>query len=380
MAKAALLFAEKARTSRRETWNQKEICARLGISETTLSRVLRDAREDQWLELLTTVARKRIPPEILATAELQLKATAAPAEAVSDGIRVLPGEDQEAFLLSVAEYLVGQFAERSRRIGLMFGRTLHQLGERICEVLKEGRDLRGRVSFVPLVGDPLFAMHLGEERITASSIAGMLHHAVYGPSEKVEAPTLTGLPAYIGSSTRSDVPPYGMPEAICQFVKGTPGYGRIFLGTNTEPAAVLNLDTAISGVGVVDAGHQARTGVFLREVMLQERLSFAEMDRMIAGDMTGIVLPRRELDSQDASKVARINGGWTGVQRPHLEIISRNAKQSGGLGVVVIAFEVRKLEVLRRIHEEKLADELLVSEAIGKAWNRTQPSGPRSAE
>lgn len=366
---AARFKAEEERKKQRDPADtrtlQADFAKRLGVSEVVMSRLLAEARERGILSLV--FHDSAVNPEVLDVVETRYFNKTGFREIISDQyVRVieLPGTRESEFCDAVADFLSREIPLRSARVGLMSGRTIDLIYQHAKNRIEA--DPKSNLRFVPLVGDPLHAIHLGATRYSASLLAEEFEDVFVGRDLIKGEPSLAGIPAYVSSGIREGKPE--LPDSIRRFIQETPGYRRIFLGTETEPALIKEVDTIITSMGIIYPDNEERTGTFLRELKLQERKSFAELAEIIFCDLGGVLIPRDNLAESDAVTFKLLDAGWTGIRKEHFERVRRNAALRGSLGVVVVAFDEAKLEGLKELRKLHLPNVLLISENLGEAW------------
>lgn len=269
-----------------------------------------------------------------------------------------PGKEQYFFeqaALSLLELLMA-----AQLVGVMCGRTLFQIVVCLRAFVTQFRK-RKQIDFIPVSGDPLHIAHLAEAGYSASLIAAQFQE-VLGTKPASELPTLSGVPAYLPPALK-DL------EAVERFIEGLPGYREIFGQMRRRPATAntKKLDTLLTGIGVLSEDSSPRshsTGAFIMERILQRAVSDKELRRLVYGDIAGILIPRSELGTKDLGLVDALNRGWTGLDLEELRALAKNARDGGAPGIVVIARELDKADVLHEVIRRGLVNECILARPL----------------
>lgn len=341
--------------------SQTEIAAATAMSQSEVSRtltLLSDSKGDRYyLNRNPSLQRKNIDADLLQLAETRYRSTDRLQEWLDSvkpkQIRRLNGLeiqaiDRKQFCREAAHH-VYQVLLQSKLVGVMFGRSIRELVRAIEHL---GRPERARgFGCIPLCGDPLYLANQEETEFSASAIAASLEKTVSGKANW-EQPTLVGIPACI---PRKFVDKRG---DLVQFITSIPGYESIF--GRAASALINKVDTVLTSVGVVNMSpgdKEAQTGAFLRERVEQGEAKEREIAEKAYGEIGGIVLPR-EGNKEFAE---RLNKGWVGLKRKHLEVIAKAAKPEGAPGIIVVALGKHKAEMIRAAINSSLVNEIIAS-------------------
>jgi DNA-binding transcriptional regulator LsrR (DeoR family) len=365
---------------------QAQIAKRLNKSQPEVSRLVAYAKEHQFLARAPSFLIQNVDLSDLAEVDRRFFVhdelcpelrKLAPAGRHLD-VRVLPPGD-EAFAAAAAS-CVGEWLHRARVVGIMWGRSLERMVTRIRGCLDaSGQGEAYDVQCVPLCGDPVHLMNLGQVRYSASQLAAELSRAL-NPERPSDQPCLVGVPAYVprkiflqrnGGAVWQD------------FVEEIPGYRLIFgPGNGEEKPWVERVDTIISGTGIIISGsrrqdHTAppagmaahdQTGDFIRERLTQEEgVSESALAELIYGDIGGWLLGRHGLRAADRRLVDSLNQGWTGIREEHLVNVAKNAKPGGAPGVILVAAGLAKVEMVRELVRRGFVNQLLIDTSLAKA-------------
>jgi len=380
------LLAIAAARLRSENLTQAQIAKRLNKSQPEVSRLISHAEEHLYLARSPSFLIQNVDAVDLAEADRRFfvheKLRKALRELAPAGrhldVRVLP-EGDEAFAAAAASCL-GELLLRARLVGIMWGRNLARLVSRIRGCLDRPRQVAAYdVQCIPLCGDPVHLMNLGQVKYSASHLAAELGQAI-NPGRPSDQPCLVGVPAYLprGFSLHRNGG-----AGWQDFVQEIPGYRSIFgPGNGRDRPWVERVDTIISGAGIIareshrpvpsgptvcTAAHE-ETGDFIRERLTQETdITESSLAKLIYGDMGGLLLGREDLRAGERRLVDSLNQGWTGITAEHLVNVARGAKPGGAPGVIVVAAGPAKAEMVRQIVKRGFVNELLIDSSLGKA-------------
>jgi len=284
-------------------------------------------------------------------------------------VRVIQIQDAGLGLGYAATSRIAVLLHRARRIGVMWGGTIHRLvqGIKARPDIFEGKQLRIE-QCIPLCGDPLFLMNQGLLDLSASHLAAELGKAL-NASHPSDQPTLIGVPAYISRKAINQ----GGASAVNwgQFVQDIPGY-RAILGVppNKQPPLVDSVDTLITGTGIIVMGKAQsyeETGDFIQERLMQEGMSKEVLSKMVYGDIGGFLLERERLRAADRKVVDELNRGWTGIKENHLKAVAGKGSPDGPPGIILVAAGAAKAEMVLEIIRRGYVNELLIDTDLATA-------------
>jgi DNA-binding transcriptional regulator LsrR (DeoR family) len=272
-------------------------------------------------------------------------------------LHVITAKDSPAFLEQasghVAELLTGELI-----VGTMWGMTINKIISGLSRHTRPRH--RYNLKAIPLAGDPLFLLNLGNQRYSASALAADLEVALMGETDP-ELPTLYGVPAYVSRQLmRGD----DRASVVDEFIHSIPGYLSIF----GAGGYVHKIDAVLTSVGVFSANHPHKAAAFIRERGVQNPADKPRMEAAILGDFAGNLIPKPGLNASDREFVESLNKGWTGISLDQLLQIARKAKTTSRPGIVTIAHSAEEKatllsEALRRgLINHLIVDELLATE------------------
>jgi DNA-binding transcriptional regulator LsrR (DeoR family) len=348
---------------------QGEIAEILKISQPEVSRMLRRAEDKHWLDYPPPTFRcpdeirelwERAHARFFSSEKLlaRLKAFEPADRARLKRISVFHGDADGGFNRSVLP-AVEAILEQTSVMGLTWGRTVHGLVATLRDHLQGPLRQHNPVRFVPLCGEPLKDV---DDRIEQSStaLAASLHELVNGMKAGGGwLPSLRGIPAFIPSGFNG-----AEVKTIRRFMRQFAGYGAVF--GEQEPAGnatplANQVDTVLTSVGVVKAKWR---GIFLSERVQLGEISEEELETWAIGDIGGLIVPQRKLTTPQARRIAAMNERWTGIKLHDLERCAEQAAHGKRPGVVVLATDRNRKDMVLRCVEMGLINQLIISREL----------------
>lgn len=251
---------------------------------------------------------------------------------------------------------------RVQRLGLLWGKTLRAVVEDVCaaDPRRAGR-VRGPVTVVPLCGQPLFLAEPNPVTLSASTLAARLAECLnYDPP----APIDLAVPAFIPGDFAEHM------DLLARFFAAVPSYRKVF-GAPGESGLADELDTIVTGAGSAESGSSdpwqeaRRTG---------EGREPADWERLIAGDLGGVVFPRVGLTGP-ARRRARaaaqaINDRALGIRLGHFQRCAKAAAGGQRPGVLAVTVGASKAMVLYSAVAEGCVSDLVVDDELAKELSR----------
>jgi DNA-binding transcriptional regulator LsrR (DeoR family) len=347
---------------------QEEIAEILKISQPEVSRLLKRAVKKKWLayppptfrcsedsrELWERAHARFFSSEKLLT---RLRACEPPAVSRLKKVSIYYGEPGGQFNRTVLPAVEAVFAD-AVVMGVTWGRTVRGLVTTLRDALQRPLRADRPVRFVPLCGELL---QDPDDRIehSSSALAASLHELVNGTRAGGGAPpSLRGIPAFIPSGfNASEV------KTIRRFMRQFAGYAAVFgaEGNQNGDALAHQVDTMLTSVGAVAAG---RRGIFLSERVRLGELSEAELMETVAGDLGGLIIPRGKLNPVQARHIAAMNQRWTGIKQHDLERCAETAARGKRPGVIVLAPDRHRRDIVVRAVELGLINQLIISREL----------------
>lgn len=219
-----------------------------------------------------------------------------------------------------------------------------------------------KLEFIPLCGEPIKQeeVHLED---SSTALAASLNDIINSDKKKVP-PSLRGIPAIIPANFNQDEV-----KTIQKFMRQFVGYSAIFNHENHKPGKkgqplYARIDTILTSVGVAlaeDRGH------FLRERVLLGDLTEDALTELVVGDLGGIIVPKRNLRDSQNEKIARLNDRWTGIKPSFVAKFAGKAANSAMPGVVVLATQPNRRDMVLRCIELGYINQLILSREMAQA-------------
>ena len=371
--KAAYLCAERDLT-------QAEIGALLGgLSQSHVSRLLKRADGLGWLQRSYRFVPDGVPGEWLA----QLKGLGEPSSLVDHlhviqsrtgvrvrGVHVLDSganrNTQRALNARLARFgraaagPVGEMLQRSETFAVTWGRTISC----VVEGLKSAPPQPPRpIRFVPVCGEPL---DQASNQDTSSHLAERLHLIVRSAAQP--PPSLTGVPALIARRFHG-----ADARGIRRFVEQAGSYREVF---GKSSPLINKVDSLLTSVGKAQ-----RPMGFAHEELLKAgstlltKLTTATLSRLVAGDIGGVLIPRRTLKSRDRRRVDELNRMWTGATLSHFARVARQAARRNRPGVILVSMGDDRAEIVEEVVRHGLVNELIIDRHLADALARRLAAG-----
>ena len=356
---------------------QEEIAGILGnVSQSHVSRLLRQARELGWLEVVYRfTGTDRLPPERLEYLRRLVESKGLDKVLkeidVGSGVRVRrtlvidsgTGTSRKAIDLrltrlgAAAAGRLGELLQRSDVCAVTWGSTVSHVVDGLAAApphLAPGRTIR----FVPVCAEPT---EQASNRDTSSHLAQRLQRILRASDP--QPPSLTGVFALIPRRYR------GAEAAVLRkFVDQAGSYREIF-GTHTP--LIDRVDSLLTS-----AGASRRVMGFVHEELLRagstpsKPLTSAKLSELVAGDIGGIIIPKPGLNAAARREVEQLAAMWTGVTLAHLLRIARQADRTGRPGVILVALGSDRAEIVAEAVRRGLVNELIVDRQLANALTR----------
>lgn len=344
---------------------QELVAAQLGVSQSQVSRLLRQARERHWLIDQPQFAPpppgspyydlwREVESRFVLSRLLEEKFRAVFGSPLRRVI-VIDGLD-EAYFAGAARALLPLLASDESRpgtirtLGITWGRTIRHIAQALPELVPEPIRANSPLKLVPLCGEP-FHDRRDPQSFSSSALVWELHRILNGPA--VGAPlSIAGIYAFIPRRFARAA------RTIRDFYELGTAYTTIFGGS--RPLAG-SLDAILTAVG---ASQPDWRGIFLDERRELGDLEESEMDSIL-GDVSGILIPRRAIDPDLRRRIQAMNERWTGMKEKHLRACAK--RSSAGPGVIVLAQLANRARLIRRCLELKIINTLIISRTLAEA-------------
>jgi len=369
------LEAAKAAVLASDGLTQELISTRLGVSQATVSRLLRRAREEGVL--VRTLSCDLTEEEILDLKELiygqgllqRLQNLQPRTREHLYSVKIFDTghearNDKQSYdnVLSMlgshaAKHFAEQVLPKVDSMGIAWGATLRTLVTGLQNTTPPMPRREPRVQFVPVCGDPP-EVHRHALR-SSSTLVAQLDDCVNGASDN--SFNFTGVAAVIPSGIKAREV-----AVIRRFFELIPGYQHVFGG---EHPAIDAVDSILTSVGCGEA-----IGDPWGEAMADAvRLPHKKLTQMTFGNIGGVFLKRKGVNtSADAEALKEIDRRWTGIRETHFLRCARDAADGKRAGVVVLA-SGKKAEIVRECVRRGLVSQLLIDHELAAMLSRTIP-------
>lgn len=345
--------------------SQVQIANRLGLSQGFVSKLLTKLVDENSLTSVTIVSPNfRQHPQwqqMIDQLETGRDIAVALQQLSPVGRRfrlelVRPGPHEPHGFEQAAAPVVQQLLVHVRRLGIGCGATIAGIMRELGPLLPT---LEHPPHVIPIVGEPTHLTNVDQSQKNSATLMAELFRHALGSSDSHAV--LRGVAAYIPRR-------FAQRGGIAEFFHSVPGYRTIFGSDDDANSAEINkLDCIITGAGIVSPAQPELQGTLIRERLAQENLDCNHqiepetLDRLVYGDLAGILIPRQKISPAGRKLVETLNKGLTGLRRAHLERVCQMADGTSSPGVVLIAFGEQKLELIREIIRTGLATTLVTT-------------------
>jgi DNA-binding transcriptional regulator LsrR (DeoR family) len=381
-----LLAVQAAYLTAEYRYSQEDIAELLGVSQSMVSRALGHARAIKCLEETTRFVR---PADFGDERMRDLEQLEEYAE-LADGLKGLkPGsgaglrelrvfdagtemqsarhiEDAQRRFGTAAARRVAELLSRATLIGVAWGSTLSRLIDALVSLGYAWPDAPGR-RIIPVSAEP---MRFAHNEYTSSTLARRLDAIMNGEAgAERRLRALTGVPALIPSDLSRILPETrklpkeardDLPQILRSFFEvSSSAYREIFSGDDPLIARL----SVLTSVGTSD-----KPMGFCKDDLLKfSGLETRSLQRLVVGDIGGVLLARPGLSAKDAGQVDKLNDLWTGMRREHLTAIARRAQQSGEPGIILVAIGASRSAVVCEALAQGLCTELIIDRTLARA-------------
>jgi len=379
MQAAAYLYSQK--------YPREEIKKILHLSQSTVSRSIKHAEKEGWLEVNIRFAKEKLSSERMEEIEAiaspqkhlkkQLDEFATKYGGPAPNLRVFPSTnrdmtatDQVAHLESFGQVVAGHIRDLlrpSKVCGVTWGYTLasvvrglHRLGP---PPLQKGNP----TEFIPLCGESLDTAGMKLPVYSSSSIAAQFDEIINGGTK--HSLSLAAVPALIPRDfTQNKV------QAIRELIARVTAYSSIFSkGIEKEKAQhepwIDKLDTILTGISPAEYP----LGYWRDALVTTGRIDRDQLSRFAVGDIGGILFARRDLSKSELVELEKINERWTGIREHQMKRCAAEASQNRTSGVVVVAVGENKAASICESIKRGLVNELVIDRDLAVALAQSMP-------
>lgn len=355
---------------------QKEISTAIGVSQPEVSRLLQEARDKHWLaeaphfHVTDQAIWQKAQARFFSTSAARdwLRATYPRGGRLLNRLTVLQLPADSTMDRSAADLVRGLLGD-ARTVGVTWGQTISRLVDGLRDGMDEmpRQERSYRLRFVPLCGEPLIDGR-DPSRFSSSVLAAQLTTIFNGEYSAEQPPSIAGIPAFIPLKFNKPAEV----KTIRRFLSDVRGYRRVFGGNDRPRGAttplIKELDAILTSVGMVDRGGR---GIFLRERIDAGDISEADLQRSVAGDIGGVIIPAHGIRKSDRIRIDRMNNSWTGIRLSDLrrcaDVAFKSNFSRGKPGVLLFALGKNRLDVVLRCIELGLVNELIIDQQLEQA-------------
>jgi DNA-binding transcriptional regulator LsrR (DeoR family) len=345
---------------------QIRIADALGVSQPEVSRLLKLAEAEGWLDYPSPTFKpdeellKIVEERYFSGRDVYDKLIVLDEHRFLRKVRVIQTQD-ELFQPSIAK-VVGELISNANAVGVTWGRTIGRLVEALTKYLDRTATLSSPIRFVPLCGEPL-KDRLNPTQYSSTSLAFRLGQLFNG-SDELRPPSLAGVPAFVPHDFNANET-----SVIRKFIHQVAGYSDVF-GDNVDessPGTGLadQVQVILTSVGVVD---DPRRGIFLKERVELGDISSEELEEYVIGDLGGLMITRKAPTKSQQEKIDKkirlLNLRSLGIQERHFRACARSSLTSMTSGVVVIAMGAKRIGMVKRCVQLGLVNELIVDQEL----------------
>ncbi len=246
----------------------------------------------------------------------------------------------------LAAAAVGELIAPVKFLGVGCGKTLEAV---IRELLSPG--YAGPIPqrpIIPIIAEPAHLRNTQQSpAYSATHLAESLRPAFSGEAH-AGAPVLRGVPAYLPRRFRT--------REVRQMVAEVSGYRTIFVDDSKKAPLIGQLDGILTGAGTVSPGMDEWQGTLIRERIVQEqsdpepawrsKVSSKYLDKIIYGDLAGLLISKDGISADDEKVVKELNEGLVGLQERHLKDVCLKAGRNGSPGTILAACGSQKVGLI----------------------------------
>lgn len=247
----------------------------------------------------------------------------------SDGIHVveLPADangPSRPFGMRAAEVVV-RLLHEARTCAVAWGRTVESVVEAVP--LQPPAPER---QFLPICGEPLNY----RSDFSPSVAAAMLARAYQVPGSNLRS--LQGVPARVPADMAQWV------HVIKEFASRSKDYRAIFGRADSPNAPIASVDMVLTGAG--SALGSAGEPWYQEATECEPELN---LENVSVGNIGGVWLPRPGISEESRQLLDQANSRWLGISIKHFTNVARRATWEHTPGVVLVAADADKREIVR---------------------------------
>lgn len=352
------------------------IASRLSTTPTAVTRLLKRARKLGFLAdspalLINGAERRRIENELYGNSnvlkQLQEKFTAG---RLSDLVVIDDQKDGEEVFNIIARYLLSDVLPQVRFIGLAWGPTVRGVVLAVARLMEQNytpKEKYDGCEIIQTCGDPRTAVR--EPEFRSSSLVALLNASLTN--------TLHGKHTFNVSASIPKKFDEEQLATIQKYLSDTVGYSDVFkqLGTRNsrrKPRLKIDLNTLVTSCGSGQPGNDS----WIKDCAIEQKIQPKQLAALVAGNIGGIWLPKDGLDKGGLNVLDEINNRWTGMNIEDLRNINRSSQPGG---VVCIALESFKFDIVMELLRKGLVSRLILGKKLMKSLSATLTTVPDTA-
>ncbi len=355
---------------------QTDIARELGLSQTTVSRLLKEARNRGYLsvkslfheekigdDLLPKVRQRVFNREIVSSLhkiaehysvrhELVLRVFSSGSKDSSDeGMKIRIQEFSR-----LAAPLIKDLLMNIVSCGVSWGTTLGGVVTALSKALTDAPHAKKPITVIPLGGEPLGPV---PNSYSSSYLAADLGKMLNGGA--VRTLSLSMVPAFIpGDFEDKEL------DVVWKMIGLVEAYEQIFDSqheqsprSEQEKSLASQLEMILTSIGPAES----LFGYIGRE-LFRSGMKIEELQKVAFGDICGVCIPRPGISEEGEKQLQIIAERWTGVRRKHLEDCANRAAKLKKPGVVVVAVGKKKAQFVLEIVKHGLVNILIVDDDL----------------
>lgn len=374
---------------------QFEIAKALGISQSTVSRLLREATDSKVLRTRTEFASSHISEDLLQriaqrwdyyaeardllkklNEELGFKTLKRvliprlPSEsmAVGDQLATSAGSrDHKDISRAAASYMAHRFSALTH-VGVLPGRTVRSLAGSLRHYA--GLTQSG-ITFVPLTGLPYFLEGEYPIELSATEVAKSFARAVNltartQSGKSKELIDINSIPICIPKNHKnSERINSAEIKTLKHFFTELPNYNRVYGDREGQGGLMAEVEMVVTSVGAVDRG-SPWYGNYLKNTigLSSKRGDPLDIARYVAGEIGCVFLPLpggSRSQRSAAEHLEEVETRWiAGPRLGDLQRMADRLPEAGKPGVIVIAHGAAKAEVLYSAIQHRCVNEVII--------------------
>jgi DNA-binding transcriptional regulator LsrR (DeoR family) len=229
-------------------------------------------------------------------------------------------------------------------------------------ILELSRSMIGRAGTAPIEkysSQLEFVQTCGDPQSVIENPEISSHHHVAELNRHFSTKSISRYVFSLGASIPLNIRDEEIP-VIRRYMEQVGGYADIFTIDKKSRKQRLNvdLDVLITSCG---SGRVANDS-WAKDCVATGVCKKTEIENMVQGNIGGIWISKDGLDDKHKELIKKINDRWIGMTYDDVKKISENAPQEGG--VVLIAAEDFKAEIVKDLVEKRLVSQLIISDLL----------------